>query len=253
MPYTPHPVSPGMAIRWNRIFPHHDGRSFILPLDHGITHGVTPALADTRALVATGVSGGVDALLLRPGLMRALSGIELHGTGLIIALTGRLSRGVDHVALNTVEEAIRAGADAVAVELKLGSPGELDNVRTVSRLREEAHALGLPVLIMVYPVTDFVAKAGPAAHVHACRIGEELGGDFIKTAQPDQETLRACLDAVTVPLIMAGGGTNEYDAVRRRVEEAMKTGAKGAAVGRNIFGHPDPRQAITELVAAVHA
>lgn len=105
---------------------------------------------------------------------------------------------------------------------------------------------------MIYAVADFVARTGPAAYVHACRIGEELGGDFVKTAQPDQETLRACRDAITIPLIVAGGADGDFAGVRHRVEEAMAVGARGAAIGRTVFHRPDPRRATAELLTAVH-
>ncbi|MGK5643373.1 hypothetical protein ACSNOK_34710, partial [Streptomyces sp. URMC 126] len=86
-----------------------------------------------------------------------------------------------------------------------------------SQLREEAHRLGLPVLVMIYPVPEFVTRVGSQAHVHACRIGEELGGDFIKTGQPDDDTLRSCLAAINVPLLVAGGTTGTFADVRERV------------------------------------
>lgn len=250
---TTRALTPGLNLRWRRLFRPDTQRSFILPLDHGITHGVNRTLARTAELVSQAMAAGADAVLLRPGLMRTLAHLDFSDTGVIIALTGRLSGGTDHVGLNSVEEAVRAGADAVAVELKLGSPGELANAQVASRLREEAHLLGLPVLVMIYPVQPFLGEKGGSAFVHACRIGEEMGADFIKTAQPDDETLQLCLEAITVPLLVAGGGGGDsFDHVVERVSTATRLGVSGAAVGRSVFNADAPGAAVSRLVAAVH-
>jgi DhnA family fructose-bisphosphate aldolase class Ia len=244
----------GRRTRYHRVFSRRDQRSFVLPLDHGLAQGVLPGLSDTRALVAAAVAGGVDALLLRPGLLRLLEGLDLGGTGLILGLTGRLSRGVDHVGINSVEEAVRFGADAVSLEVKVGSPGELETLRTVVPLVEEASRYGLPVLLKVYPVPEYKTSKGAQAHIHACRIAVELGADFVKTEQPDDETLRACLEVLTprVPLLVAGGDAGDFAKLRDRVAGAISLGAAGAAVGRNVFTQPDPAGSIRELAAAVH-
>jgi DhnA family fructose-bisphosphate aldolase class Ia len=246
-------TSLGMDIRMKRILSRSDGRTFILPLDHGLIFGPEGGLEDIPHLVNRALGVGVDALLVRPGLLRSLEHHDLGGVGIIAALTGRLTQGVDHVVINSVEEAIRCGADAIALELKLGSEGERDSLRSIAPLSEIAHQFGLPVLLMVYPVPELLNKVGPRAHIHACRVGEELGADIVKSSLPDDDEILAdCISSITIPLVVAGGGTGDFETLCARVATALRLGAAGAAVGRHAWGHPDPDLAIERLMRLVH-
>jgi DhnA family fructose-bisphosphate aldolase class Ia len=195
---------------------------------------------------------GFNAVMLRPGLVPAVLDVDTRDLGLILCVTGRLDRGVDHVLLSSVEAAAASGADAVCAEFKLGSEGELANAQVVSRVAEEAHQMGLPVLVTVYALPDIVARSGADAHVHACRVAEELGADLVKTGLPDDDALvRRCVEATTVPVVVAGGTADGTGALVERVARAVAAGAAGAAVGRSIWGADDPYDVAVRVRHAV--
>lgn len=245
--------SVGPCIRLRRIFHPETGRTLIIPLDHAAADGLLPGLADSRRIIRTAAAAAADAVMLRPGLMDAVVETDSRGLGVILMLTGRLSRGVDHVLFNTVEHAARCGADAVCAEFKLGAAGDLDNVKVVAEVAERAKEHGLPVLVTTYAVAEYVGRVGPSAYAQACRICEELGADMIKTAlPPDPEIVRACLEAVRVPIILAGGGGGRTEEVLAHIRSAIALGVAGAAVGRNVWGHPDPLETARRLRDVVH-
>lgn len=236
----PTPAAAGHLLRLRRVVGG-DGRTTVLPLDHAITFGPGGGLESASAVVDVARRADFHAVMLRPGLVPAILDVDTRGLGLIVCVTGRLDRGVDHVLLSSVEAAAASGADAICAEFKLGSDGELANAQVVSTVAEEAHRMGLPVLVTVYALPDIVARTGDAAYVHACRVAEELGADLVKIGLPDDdEVVRRCAAATTVPLVVAGGTSDGPDALVARVGRAVTAGAAGAAVGRGIWGSPDP-------------
>ncbi|MFC8538533.1 class I fructose-bisphosphate aldolase [Streptomyces sp. NPDC057249] len=236
----PTPAAAGHLLRLRRILGA-DGRTTVLPLDHAITFGPRGGLESASSVIDVARRAGFHAVMLRPGLVPAVLDTDTRDLGMILCVTGRLDRGVDHVLLNSVEQAAASGADAVCAEFKLGSDGELANAQVVSTVAEEAHRMGLPLLVTVYALPDILDRNGTDAHVHACRIAEELGADLVKSGLPDdEEVVRRCVAATTVPLIVAGGTADGPDALVGRVGRAVAAGAAGAAVGRGIWGSPDP-------------
>lgn len=252
-PTLPQSSFDGLNLRMRRIFSPATGRTLIIPLDHAITMGPANGLEDPYAVVGAAVQGGADAVMLRPGLVSCLSAPGTERLGVIMALTGRLATGVEHVQLSTVEYAAALGADAVCGEFKFGSSGDLENVRVISLLAERAHLLGLPVLVTVYTLPEAVTRLGRNAYAHACRIAQEIGADFVKTSLPDEEDIiRECVDSTSVPIVLAGGPPNEATALNDFLHRATHLGIGGAAIGRRAWAADKPVTAIRGLVSAVH-
>jgi DhnA family fructose-bisphosphate aldolase class Ia len=221
-------------------------------MDHGTTHGPVGHLADARVALNAARAYGADAIVIRPGLIRSASDVDIGGMGLILALTGRLLAGPDHVQFNSVSEAHRLDADAVALELKLGSADERPNAAAVARLAEEAHQGGLPVVVMIYPVQPSDGSRAPGL-AHACRVAEELGADIVKTLAPrDPDELLECLRAISVPLVIAGGAKAPVSEVAETLSLAVALGAAGGAVGRAVWMSGDLASSISTLRDAVH-
>ncbi|APR75940.1 2-amino-3,7-dideoxy-D-threo-hept-6-ulosonate synthase [Minicystis rosea] len=243
----------GHLIRLRRILHPKTGRTLIIPLDHAAADGLLPGLSDSRKIIADAAKAGADAVMLRPGLMDAFVETDSRALGVILMLTGRLSRGLDHVLLNTVEHAVRCGADAVCAEFKLGSAGDLENARMASAVAEAARQFGLPVLMTSYALREQVDKLGPSAYAQACRICEELGADMIKTSLPaDPEIIASCLAAVRIPIVLAGGAGGQSRDLLDHIAAAVKLGVAGAAIGRNVWQHEDPVGIARRLRQIVH-
>jgi putative autoinducer-2 (AI-2) aldolase len=85
----------------------------------------------------------------------------------------------------------------------------------------------------------------------SCRIAAELGAHFIKTyyCEDFEKVVKSC----PVPLVIAGGPklNTELDALRIAYD-AIKRGAAGVDMGRNIWQAEHPTAMIKAIRAIVH-
>ena len=95
----------------------------------------------------------------------------------------------------------------------------------------------------------------PTLVAHCIRLGAEMGADLVcapYTGDPD--TFAAAVAASPAPVLVAGGPAQpDYESFLRMLGEALSAGAVGAAIGRNVFQHPEPLRAVAELCALVHS
>jgi fructose-bisphosphate aldolase/2-amino-3,7-dideoxy-D-threo-hept-6-ulosonate synthase len=156
----------------------------------------------------------------------------------------------------TVEDAIRAGADAVSFHINVGSEYEPQQISQLGELTSQAQEYGIPVLAMTYArghdVRDQSNPEGYADDLaHATRLGEELGADLIKTAYSgDPDTFDRVVESTRLPVVIAGGSKGTDIETLSMVRGAVDAGAAGVSMGRSIFQHDRP-EAITEAIAAV--
>jgi len=233
------------------------GRYVIVPMDHGITLGAVDGLVDLENTVAGITRGGADAVLTQRGVADRVHP-NLNGAGYIVHLNGSTSIGPDENDKRptaTVEDAIRAGADAVSFHINVGSEYEPDQITQLAEVTSEAERLGLPVLAMTYARGHDVRDDDPEAFAedlgHAVRLGEELGADIMKTAYSGSpETFERVVESTDKPVVIAGGAKGTDEATLEMVGGAMAAGAAGISMGRSIFQHEEP-EAITSAVASV--
>jgi DhnA family fructose-bisphosphate aldolase class Ia len=239
--------------RLERIF-RPSGRTLIVAMDHGLIEGPCRGLEDPGRTIAAVVAGGADAVLTSYGVARHFYR-ELAPLGLILRLDGwatSLSQADEPGDLfHGVEDALRLGADAVAVNGFPGAPYERASLQNLARAAGQAHAWGLPVMAEMVPGGW---NSGPewctAENVAlAVRVAAELGADWIKT--PYVPGFERVTSACYQPVVILGGARRgtERDMLAD-VKAAVDAGAAGVAVGRNIFQAPDP-EAMTAAVAAV--
>jgi fructose-bisphosphate aldolase / 2-amino-3,7-dideoxy-D-threo-hept-6-ulosonate synthase len=89
----------------------------------------------------------------------------------------------------------------------------------------------------------------------ACRIGAELGADFIKTRYPgDEGAFRRTVAGCGKPILVAGGPLRDPDLIStlRLADDAMRAGAAGVVFGRTIWQHSDPAGALRAVCSIVH-
>ena len=236
----------GYAIRYSRLFNSKNG-FLLIPVDHGINLGSIEGL-NVKKVAKLAADNDADAIMLRPGMARYITDIELKNVSIIMALTGKFDRRIDHLQINTVEHAIKCGADAVCAEFKFGSDGDLENACIASKIVEKAHDYGLPVLITVYVVPNILKTLGDSAYAHACIIAEELGADIVKTALPnDVKIIRNCVEAVSIPIITAGGSKLSEEILLDNIRTQKKNGVTGVAIGRNIWANSNPEKIIKSI------
>jgi len=233
-----------------------DGNYVVVPMDHGITMGAVKGLKDLEGTVDGVTSGGADAVLTQRGVADRVHP-NLNGAGYIAHLNGSTTIGPDESdkrTTGTVEDALRAGADAVSFHINVGSQYEREQIEELAELTGEAERYGLPVLAMTYargPDIDPDAEEYNQAVGHAVRLGEELGADVVKTGYTgDAESFAHVVESTSLPVVIAGGAKGTDEETLDMVRGAMDAGASGVSMGRSIFQHDDP-EGITRAVASV--
>lgn len=247
-------MTAGKATRLDRIGT--GGNHLIVPMDHGITLGPVSGLVDIESTIDAVTRGGADAVLTQKGIAPRVHENK-NDAGYIVHLNGSTSIGPDEKdkrITGSVEDAIRAGADAVSLHLNVGSEYEPDQITQLSEVTSRAETFGLPVLAMTYARGHDVRARGEGFAedlAHATRLGEELGADLIKTAYSgNPETFEQVVDATRLPVVIAGGSKGTDTETLSMVRGAVDAGAAGVSMGRSIFQHESP-EAITAAVASV--
>ncbi|WP_435182986.1 2-amino-3,7-dideoxy-D-threo-hept-6-ulosonate synthase [Halobellus sp. EA9] len=244
-------MNTGVSARLERIST--GGRYLVVPMDHGITLGPVKGLVDLESTVGAITRGGADAVLTQKGVAPRVHPNK-NGKGYIVHLNGSTAIGPDSNdkrQTGTVEEALRAGADAVSFHINVGSDHEPDQLTQLSEVTETAHRLGVPVLAMSYARGPGVDEHDAESLAHAVRIAEELGADVVKTAYSGgADSFERVCEATRLPVVIAGGSRGTDRETAEMVRGAMDAGAAGVSMGRSIFQHDDP-EAITRTVSAI--
>lgn len=243
----------GTRVRLNRLF-RSGGRLFVVPMDHGVTVGAVGGLKDLRRMVRAVGAGGADAVVVHKGMARQIiQDLRDGGCELIVHLSGSTALSPDPNRKELVaspEHALRLGATAVSVHVNLASPAEADMLRDLGRVSDECQSWGLPLLAMMY-VRDGSKESGfnPDKVAHAARVGEELGADIVKVNYTGSvESFARVVAAVGIPVIIAGGPkSGSVKDLLLTLRDAVRAGARGVAIGRNIFEDEDP-QGLSALV-----
>jgi fructose-bisphosphate aldolase/2-amino-3,7-dideoxy-D-threo-hept-6-ulosonate synthase len=233
------------------------GRYLIVPMDHGITMGAVQGLVDIESTIAAVTCGGADAVLTQRGIAPRVHPNK-HDAGYVVHCNASTTIGPDEHDKRltaTVEDAIRAGADAVSFHINVGSEYEPEQIADLAELSADADRYGMPVLAMTYARGHDVRDDDPETFAedlgHAVRLGEELGADVLKTAYSGTaETFGRVVESTRLPVVIAGGSKGTDEETLSMVRGAMDAGAAGVSMGRSIFQHADPG-AITEAIAAV--
>ena len=247
-------MNEGKTRRLRRIM-QKDNRTVIVPMDHGVTVGPIQGIANMQTITDQLVKGGVDAILVHKGIAKH---VDTGKTGLIVMLSGmtNLSPNVNgKVQVCSVQEALRVGADAVSVHVNIGAQDEDKMLQNLGKVAEECEAFGLPLLAMMYPRGPKITNEhAPEMVAHAARIGAELGADIIKTNYTGNiETFKTVVEGCAIPVVIAGGPKcKSPEDVLQTTSDALKAGAAGLSIGRNVFQCDSPTQITKSLSAIVH-
>lgn len=248
-------MSAAKTIRMNHIFAS-DGRAVVVAMDHGLP-GMTPLarLKKPGQLLQHIRAGGADAILTTPGIAAHFAA-DIGKLGLIIRLDGGATTLSDSFGamqlIASVEDALRLGADAVAVMGFCGTPDESDSLRTLGQVAAECRALGMPLMAEMLPL-GFMGKPTVEQVALAARIGAELGADIIKTkyvGTPD--TYVEVTDSCFAPVLILGGSTKSPDGVLTEIQDALAAGSAGVAIGRNVWQSDIPVETTQAIAQAVH-
>jgi class I fructose-bisphosphate aldolase len=248
----------GKAIRMERIMNRNNGRTIVVPLDHGVTVGPIYGIIDLRETVNQVAEGGANAMLMHKGIPRCSHRAGGKDIGLIIHLSASTALSPFPNAksiVGTVTDAIKLGADAVSVHVNLGDETEPQMLADLGRLCSEANEWGMPVLAMMYARGPKISNEYDANVVaHCARVGVELGADIVKVNYTgDVKSFSQVVEGCCVPVVIAGGPKLESDRdLVQMVYDSIQAGGSGLSVGRNIFQHESPAKIVAALHKVVH-
>jgi fructose-bisphosphate aldolase/2-amino-3,7-dideoxy-D-threo-hept-6-ulosonate synthase len=246
-------MTAGLSARLDRIST--NDRYLIVPMDHGITMGAVEGLVDIESTIDGVTTGGADAVLTQRGIAGRVHPNK-NDAGYIVHLNGSTTIGPDESdkrVTGTVEDAVRAGADAVSFHINVGSDHEPDQIEELAELTADAERLGLPVLAMAYARGPGVDESDPEALGHAVRLAEELGADVVKTGYSgDGDSFERVTESTRLPVVIAGGSKGTDSETVEMVRGAMDGDAAGVSMGRSIFQHEDPEGIARAVSAVVH-
>ena len=240
----------GMKNRLAQIFNPDSGRAVMLAFDHGYFQGPTTGL-ERIDLNIVPLAPHADALMLTRGILRSCIPPTYRG-GIVLRASGGPSilkeLSDDELAIG-IDEAVRLNASALAVQVFVGGEFETKSIHNLTRLVDMGNRAGIATLAVTAVGKEMVRDA---RYIRlATRICAELGATFVKTYYvPDG------FDTVTagcpVPIVMAGGKKlPELDALRL-AHDAVREGAAGVDMGRNIFQSECPQAMIQAVRKVVH-
>jgi class I fructose-bisphosphate aldolase len=251
----------GKRYRLGRIFAA-DGRSVVLPADHGSMLGRVAGLEDPVGLIERFMSLDIDGFLLGPGVIQRTAELFAHRDAparlLTIDTYWREGDRGEHVLMTTLERAVRLGVDAVKVLMPWDvSPAErAARAALIGAVIAAADPLGMPV--MVEPICLAAPRPSDAVKIEGdgCRMAAELGADIIKVMYPeDPELLAAWCRELEAPVVILGGpAQGTPDELCDMVSAAVAAGARGITIGRRVWQRPieEATEVLARLSSIVH-
>ncbi|WP_288335550.1 3-hydroxy-5-phosphonooxypentane-2,4-dione thiolase [Cloacibacillus porcorum] len=240
----------GMKDRLARIFDPKSGRTVMLAFDHGYIMGPTAGL-ERLDLAIPPLAPYADVLMATRGAIKSCvpptfnKAIALRCTTDTSVLHEDLSYG--HVGVD-VEDAIRLNASCIVVQTFVGSKNEVGSFKNLSDMINAGNRYGIPVM-GVTAVGKEMERTKRYFQL-ATRILAELGAQVIKTyyCEGFEEVTAAC----PVPIVIAGGKKTPEKGALEMAYNAIRDGAAGVDMGRNIFQSENPAAMLQAVRAVVH-
>jgi putative autoinducer-2 (AI-2) aldolase len=246
-----HQLDWGMKNRLARTFDPASGRTVMLAVDHGYFQGPTSGL-ERIDLSILPLLPQCNALFCTRGVLRSIIPAEsqkpmvLRASGGPSILRDELSD--EQIAID-MDDAVRLNAAGVGIQVFIGGEHETRSVHNMTRLVDAGLRVGMPVMGVTAVGKNMTRNA--QYFRLACRIIAELGAQYVKTYYVD-DGFETITSSCPVPIVMAGGKrVPELDALTMAYN-AVRQGAAGVDMGRNIFQSDAPKAMITAVNAVVH-
>lgn len=250
--------SVGKTIRMKRIF-RDDGRALMVAINHGLAYGVSKGIELMPRLLAEVMAERPDALTIHKGM--AVRNMDIFaGSAALVLKSTNMTRFFrpEETPVATVREALRLGADAIAIGLSLADPLEKEAIGFAAAMVAEAEKYGLPTVTHSYPIGSLLTddERFSVENVgYATRVSLELGIDIIKTFWTGSgETFAKIVEYGKPARVVISGGPRR-DTLMECMEmtrQGMDAGAAGVTYGRNIWEHDHPAAVVRGLRAIIH-
>jgi DhnA-type fructose-1,6-bisphosphate aldolase and related enzymes len=240
----------GMKARLSSIFNPKSGNTVMLAFDHGYIMGPTTGL-ERLDIAVPPLYDDIDVFMATRGALRTSIS---PATGKAVAL--RCSAGSSVLADDmskeqlavSIKDAVRMNAACLAVQAFVGSPDEIQSIGNICDAVDMGIDYGIPVLGVV-AVGKQMERTTKYFQL-ATRMIAEFGAQIVKTYHC--ENFEDVVSTCPVPLVMAGGKKLPEQEALAMTHSAMKQGARGVDMGRNIFQAEDPVAMAKAVSAIVH-
>lgn len=241
----------GLQNRLSRIIKPNDGKAVMLAVDHGYFLGPTESLEQPKKTIQP-LLKYCDSLMLTRGVLRTSVDARFPVPVVLRVSGGSSIIGQDlsnEKITTSVRDALRLNVSALALSIFVGAKYEHNSLVNLGNLVNEAEEYGIPVLA-VTAVGKELAKRDARYLSLSCRIAAEFGAHIVKTYYCDH--FEKVVDSCPVPIIIAGGPKLEERKALELTFNAVKAGAVGVDMGRNIWQSKYPVPMIRAVRAIVH-
>ena len=245
-----HQLDWGMRNRLASIFRPESGRTVMLAIDHGYFLGPTTGLERVDVTIVP-LLKYADALMCTRGILRS-SIPAAFGGGVVMRSSGGPSTlkelSNEQIAVD-IDDALRMNVSAMAVQVFIGGEFETQSVHNMTQLVDIGLRYGIPTMGVTAVGKNLTRDARYLGL--ATRICAELGAQVVKTYYC-AEGFETVTSGCPVPIVMAGGKKlPELDALTMAYN-AVRQGAAGVDMGRNIFQSEAPAAMIQAVRKVVH-
>ena len=238
-----------------------NGKYLFLAYDHGLEHGPSDfdeKSVDPNYVLDIAQKGNYQGIVLQKGIAEKYykGSIYQKRIPLILKLNGKtkLFKGEPYSPQEcSVSFARFLGAFALGYTIYIGSKHEAQMFKEFGRIVEEGHKEGMPIIAWMYPRGKSVENTESLEIVaYASRVGLELGADMVKLrySGPEEGFTYITKAAGKTKVVLAGGHKLQEEEFLNLVSRAMKGGAAGVTVGRNVWQGESPLS-ITEKLKRV--
>jgi class I fructose-bisphosphate aldolase len=251
----------GKLIRFNRLFGHPSGKFCSVAVDHfiGYSAGLPQGIRQIQPTLQALVAAKPDAVTMHKGIAHSAWAPYAGQVPIIIQSMAARADDTATAALATPEDAVRLGADAFAISIFVRGNSEGDHLRLVADAVRQAAPFEIPVICHVYPRdygsgTPTVSYA-PEDIAWAVHCAYETGVDVVKVPYcGDQNAYAQIVADCPVPVVAAGGPQSQTLLAALEMMAAVRgTGARGATIGRNVWGVENISGAVRAFQGVLHA
>lgn len=250
-------ISIGKKVRLSRLFDQKSGNAVFVAMDHGAILGPIPGIVDPRVTVANLSKEKPNAFFMPSGIIKQVypSFIE-NDIPFIAAVDTCTFLGPEpefFFLSDTVEHALSMGASAVSMHVMLGPEKTSDMLKGLAKMVRDCDRYGMPLLAIMYPA-GFENNFDVKVVKWAARIAAELGADIVKTYYTgSKETFSEVIEGCPIPVLLSGGEkTKDPKSFFSTLKTCIDCGARGVAVGRNVWQAEDPSMILRGVKKIVH-
>jgi len=248
----------GKEVRLSRLFNKKSGKMLAIAIDHAIGWGVLDGIKKIDETIEKIVASEPDAITMQKGIIEKCF---YRYAGRVPFIMKATSFAPFHATYDTqigdVEEALRLGADAIAVGCTVCGSEQAELLKQLGKITKEAASMGLPVVSHIYPKGNLIKSEEKylAKYVaYAARAAAEVGVDIIKTFYTgDKDSYREVIQSCPAKVVVSGGPKlPTLKDVLQMTKDAMDMGAYGVTYGRNVWQQDEPIKVVEALKMIIH-